>query len=80
MSPEEQKIFDDAREMFLTDGWKQLQEDLQANLDGLTVESLNSEKEFWIAKGQINVLRLVLGYENMMLAAEQEVDDEVLDY
>lgn len=76
MSPEEQKIFDDAREMFLTDGWKQLQEDLQTNLDSLTVESLNSEKEFWIAKGQINVLRLVLGYENMMLAAEQEVDDE----
>ena len=76
MSPEEQKVFDDAREMFLTDGWKQLQEDLQSNLDTLTVESLNSEKEFWIAKGQINVLRLVLGYENMMLAAEEEVADE----
>ena len=70
------KAFDDAREMFLTDGWKTLMEDLQQSLDNITVESLDDEKGFWVAKGQISVLRSILGYQNMMEASEESDYDE----
>lgn len=73
---EQEKMFDDAREMFLTDGWKNFIEDLQRNADAITVESLEDDKAFWIAKGQLSVLRSILGYENMMEAAEEQMEED----
>lgn len=77
---EQEKVFDDAREMFNTDGWKTLMEDLQASFDNITVEAIDDEKGFWIAKGQVSILRSLLGYENMMRASEADAEDTDATY
>jgi len=68
------KYFDDAREMFLTQGWKDFQAEVQSSIESLRIESLEDEKAFWMAKGQLAVLHRVAAYENVVLAAQEQED------
>ena len=70
------KFFEDARDMFVTEGWKTFIKDVEANIINLRVENLEDEKAFWIAKGQLTVLHQIAGYENMVYHAEEEADVE----
>ena len=70
------KFFEDARDMFITAGWKAFIKDVEANIVNLRVENLEDEKAFWIAKGQLTVLHQIAGYENMIHHAEEEADVE----
>ena len=74
MSPEEQKFFDAARDLFLSEGWKAFHEELQLMIDGQSIESCNSEPEFWLAKGRLQAFRQVQGYENAVRLAEEQYD------
>jgi len=78
MTPEDQKFFENAREMFLTEGWKAFMADIKRNIEHTRVENLEDEKAFWMAKGQLSVLRQLAGYEDYLHHAEQnaEQDDE----
>ena len=78
MTHEEQKFFENAREMFLTEGWKAFIADVTRNIEHTRVENLEDEKAFWIAKGQLAVLHQIAGYENLIYhsEAEAEQDDE----
>jgi hypothetical protein len=78
MTPEEQKFFNDAREMFISAGWKNFIADVTRNIENTRVENLEDEKAFWIAKGQLAVLHQIAGYENLIYhsEAEAEQDDE----
>lgn len=69
------KFFEDARDMFLTEGWKTFIKDIETNIVNLRIENLEDEKAFWMAKGQLGVLHQIVGYENMVYHAEQEEDD-----
>ena len=79
MTFEEQKFFDDARVLFQCDGWKNFQAEVEAMFNAVTIDSCSNADEFWASKGARNALARVLGYENMVLQAEEsaeEVDDE----
>jgi hypothetical protein len=69
------KFFEDARDMFITEGWKTFIKDVEANIINLRIENLEDEKAFWMAKGQLAVLHQIAGYENMVYHAEQEEDN-----
>jgi hypothetical protein len=73
---EQEKIFDAARELFNTEGWANFVNDIQNNIAAIRVENIDDEKGFWIAKGQLNVLHSITGYENMMRAAEESADED----
>ena len=75
---EQEKIYDAARELFNTEGWVNFIQDITDNIESIRVENIDDEKGFWIAKGQLNVLHSIAGYENMMRAAE-ELEDEDSD-
>jgi len=73
---EQEKIFDAARELFNTEGWANFINDIANNIQSIRVENIDDEKGFWIAKGQLNVLHSIAGYENMMRAAEEQADED----
>lgn len=70
------KYFEDARTMFLTEGWRTFQSELDEAIAGCTLESCSSTEEFWQMKGRILTLRQIAGYENLILAAEQQGDED----
>ncbi len=73
---EQEKIFDAARELFNTEGWANFMNDIVNNIQSIRVENIDDEKGFWIAKGQLNVLHSIAGYENMMRASEEQADED----
>ena len=76
MTLEEQKFFDDARDMFTSNGWKNFIADVIRNIENLRVENLEDEKAFWMAKGQLAVLHQIAGYENLIYHSEQQAEED----
>ena len=75
MNSEDQRFFDDCRSLFLTDGWKHFQNEINVALQSLNLGAINSSEEFWKAKGKFEMLLQVAGWENAVLAAEQQSED-----
>jgi hypothetical protein len=57
------------------DGWRDLVEEL-SNLESLInqVDSVDNEKDLWFAKGQLSILRQVIGLEEATKLAMEELD------
>jgi hypothetical protein len=75
MNSEDQRFFDDCRSLFLTDGWKHFQNEINVALQSLNLGAINSSEEFWKAKGKFETLLQIAGWENAVLAAEQQSED-----
>lgn len=73
---EDQRFFDDCRSMFLSDGWKAFQAEIEVAINAIDISSLDSSEQFWQAKGQLETLRTIAGWENAILAAEH-IEDEL---
>ena len=68
------KYFDDARTMFMTDGWSDFQKELDEAIAACTLDACRSTEEFWQMRGRLEALRQMSGYENAILAAEASQD------
>ena len=57
------------------DGWRDLIEELK-NLEELynKLDSIESEKDLWFAKGQLSILRQILSLEDTTKLAVEELD------
>jgi hypothetical protein len=73
---DEQEAFDNARSMFMTEGWKDFVEEIDGLIETLTLDSASSSDEFFHCKGRLEALRAIAGYENAVLAAEAQHDEE----
>jgi hypothetical protein len=70
-----EKFFEDARTMFMTDGWTDFMTDVQGVADSITLDNANSVEEFWMSKGKLAALRVILTYEDTVRAAETLDED-----
>ena len=72
----ESKYFDDARSLFMTPGWNNFMDELEAAIEACTLDACNSSDQFWEMRGRLSALRQIAGYENGVKAAElmQEED------
>ena len=62
---ETQQYYDNYFNLFQTDGWKQLIEELQQNALVInSVESTKDANDLYMRKGQINVLAYILNLES----------------
>ena len=52
-----------ARDLFMMDGWKNLCEELEDQLDLCTIDSCNTLEELHFTKGRAAVLKMILNYE-----------------
>jgi hypothetical protein len=57
------------------DGWRDLVEELK-NLESLynKLDSIESEKDLWFAKGQLSILRQILSLKETTKRAAEELD------
>ena len=65
LDPETQQYYDNYFNLFQTDGWKQLTEELQQNALVInSVEAAKDANDLYMRKGQINVLAYILNLES----------------
>lgn len=64
-----------ARELFMMDGWKNLVEELEDQLDLCTLDACNTLEELHFIKGRAAVLRMILNYETYVTRLGEEEDD-----
>ncbi len=65
------------RDLFVTDGWKQLVTDLLQNANVInSVESTKDNKDLYFRKGQLAILAHVINLEAQIQAAEEQIEEQ----
>ena len=69
------QFYRDRTDLVEQDGWRDLIEELK-NLEELynKLDSIESEKDLWFAKGQLSILRQILSLEDTTKRAVEELD------
>ena len=65
--------FEDARSMFITQGWKDLVEVLEEYEESITIDRVHNVEDLFYQKGRLEVIRLLLGYENQVVHEEESI-------
>ena len=75
LTQEDKQFYHNRLNLIEQDGWRDLIQELK-NLEDLTnnLDSVESEKDLWFARGQLSVLRQVIGLEETTKAAAEELD------
>jgi len=75
LTQEDKQFYHNRLNLIEQDGWRDLVEELK-NLEKLTnnLDSVESEKDLWFARGQLSILRQIIGLEDTTKAAAEELD------
>ena len=76
MSITDQQI-DDALDLFMMSGWKNLVEECEDQIELITVDSCSTLEELYYNKGRLAVLRMFTGYESYVRSSSEEEDYEL---
>ena len=80
MTPETEKYFRDLNDMFRSDGWKILINDIQASVNSVnSVEGTRDEQDLFFRKGQLAVMANILNLETQVAAAQEQAEQEDQD-
>ena len=75
ISTEDKQFYHNRLNLIEQDGWRELVQELKT-LEDLTnnLDSVESEKDLWFARGQLSILRQMIGLEDTTKAAAEELD------
>jgi len=76
MTPELQKYYEDYADLFLTDGWKTFQEDIQAAALTINIMAMKDAKDLHISQGKLDVFQRLLNWQNSIENAYEELLQE----
>ena len=80
MTPETEKYFRDLNDMFRSDGWKILINDIQTSANSVnSVEGTKDEQDLFFRKGQLAVMANILNLETQVAAAQEQAEQEDQD-
>jgi hypothetical protein len=79
VSPADREFYEAAREMFATQGWENLLNEIRVAIDACRVENIKTADDFWQAKGELLILHKFLNYEDMVLNAEAQAEQDAED-
>ena len=73
MAKTDEQFLKDRLDMFETEGWRDLMSDMKITEENVgDIRTLESEKDLWFAKGQLEILRQLRSLEDATkLAVEQ---------
>ena len=72
-----EKYYRSFEEMFRTDGWKNLLEDIKVSADSVnSVEACKDDKDLYFRKGQLVVMANMLNLESQIETAKQQQEDD----
>lgn len=64
MTPEDEKIYNNYFNLFVTDGWKQLVEMAEDLKDNYSIFNIHDERSLYQAKGELNIINQILNFES----------------
>lgn len=75
LTQEDKQFYHNRLNLIEQDGWRELVQELKT-LEDLTnnLDSVESEKDLWFARGQLSILRQMIGLEDTTKAAAEELD------
>ena len=77
LTPELETYYNTYFDLFRTDGWKQLIEDLKQNAIAInSVEATKDVNDLYLRKGQLNVLAHIINLESVIENAFEEINQE----
>ena len=76
MSISDQQI-EEALDLFLMPGWKNLMDEVEEQIDLISVDSCSTQEDLWFAKGRLAVLRRFSGYESYVRSSAEEESYEL---
>jgi len=77
MTSELEAYYNSYFDLFRTDGWKQLIEDLKQNAIAInSVEATKDVNDLYLRKGQLNVLAHIINLESVIENAFEEINQE----
>ena len=75
MTPETEKYFRDLNDLFRSEGWKILLEDMQTSVVGInSIEQTKDEQDLYFRKGQLAVMNNILNLETQVTFAQQQAE------
>ena len=75
MAKTDEQFLKDRLEMFETEGWRDLVSDLKITEENVRdISTLESEKDLWHAKGQLEILRQLHSLEDATKLAVEQSD------
>lgn len=81
MTSELEAYYNSYFDLFRTDGWKQLIEDLKQNAEAInSVEATKDVNDLYLRKGQLNVLAHIINLESVIENAFEEINQEPEKY
>lgn len=77
MDKETQEYYESLLELFIQKGWKTYQEDLSRSLTNLSdIETISDEKQFWFRRGQVDILKTLINYQNFITQGYEDIEDD----
>ena len=73
MTPENQKYYENYFDLFNTDGWSQLMEQIKVDRDNFQIEAIENEKTLFQTQGQLYVLNTLINMEDMVRATYDNI-------
>ena len=73
MTPENEKYYENYFDLFNTDGWTQLMEQIQVDRDNFQIQAIPDEKTLYQTQGQLYVLNTLISMEDMVRAAYDNI-------
>ena len=75
MTEQDKKFYKDSTNLYETDGWRALVNELEENSKNVDkIDSINNEKDLWFARGQLSILRQIVYLEDTTRQALTELD------
>ena len=77
MEKELEEYYNNFFEMFRTEGWKQLIEEVENNIDNTNnLETTKDEQDLFYRKGQLAVFNNLKNLEQVMITAQEQAESE----
>jgi hypothetical protein len=76
LSPEDEKYYENYFDIFITDGWKQLVDDISSILSSHRIEDIQDENSLFYLKGERAALSRIVNFEDSI----KRVYDEIKEY
>ena len=75
MAKTDEQFLKDRLDMFETEGWRDLMSDMKITEENVEdIRTLESEKDLWFAKGQLEILRQLRSLEDATKLAVEQSD------
>lgn len=76
MAKTDEKFLEDRLGMMETEGWLDLVQDIKNLEDSIVnLDSINSEQDLWLIKGQLRLINFIISLENATNLALEELQD-----